>query len=258
MCGICGELTFEAGAGVSADVARAMRDRLMHRGPDDQGLSSCRRSGRGRPRRSAGCGSSICRRAPTSRCRTRTAPSASCSTARSTTSSELRARPDRARPPFPVATRTPKSSSICTRSRAPTFVEALDGMFAIALWDERARPARARPRPRRQEAAVLLPRRPPAGVRLGDQGVLRPPGRCRVADRRRPPSPDYFLHGYVPGIRTRSIGAFDRSTRPPSRSSSRTAASPIATVLAPGVSGRSRESAAVDPAGGRASVSGSS
>src|SRR3954467_8389344 len=37
MCGICGELTFD-GAAVSARTIVAMRDRLEHRGPDDQGV----------------------------------------------------------------------------------------------------------------------------------------------------------------------------------------------------------------------------
>jgi asparagine synthase (glutamine-hydrolysing) len=38
MCGICGELTFEAGAAVRRETLVAMRDRLIHRGPDDEGL----------------------------------------------------------------------------------------------------------------------------------------------------------------------------------------------------------------------------
>jgi asparagine synthase (glutamine-hydrolysing) len=38
MCGICGELIFDAGATVDPVTLTAMRDRLMHRGPDDEGL----------------------------------------------------------------------------------------------------------------------------------------------------------------------------------------------------------------------------
>jgi asparagine synthase (glutamine-hydrolysing) len=38
MCGICGELTFEAGATVNRAALASMRDRLLHRGPDDEGL----------------------------------------------------------------------------------------------------------------------------------------------------------------------------------------------------------------------------
>src|SRR5262245_19418021 len=37
MCGICGELTFD-GAAVDRTVLTAMRERLVHRGPDDLGL----------------------------------------------------------------------------------------------------------------------------------------------------------------------------------------------------------------------------
>src|SRR5947208_2013207 len=49
MCGICGELTFEASDAVRAETIVAMRDRLTHRGPDDQGLyvSPSRRAGLG-------------------------------------------------------------------------------------------------------------------------------------------------------------------------------------------------------------------
>jgi asparagine synthase (glutamine-hydrolysing) len=38
MCGICGEITFAPGASVDAGILTTMRDRLVHRGPDDQGL----------------------------------------------------------------------------------------------------------------------------------------------------------------------------------------------------------------------------
>jgi asparagine synthase (glutamine-hydrolysing) len=48
VCGICGELTFD-GAPVSAETIVAMRDRLEHRGPDDEGVyvSDDRRAGLG-------------------------------------------------------------------------------------------------------------------------------------------------------------------------------------------------------------------
>lgn len=38
MCGICGELRFADAPPVQADHVRAMRDRLVHRGPDSEGL----------------------------------------------------------------------------------------------------------------------------------------------------------------------------------------------------------------------------
>ena len=38
MCGICGELSFDRSRPVSADAVRAMRDQLVHRGPDAHGI----------------------------------------------------------------------------------------------------------------------------------------------------------------------------------------------------------------------------
>jgi asparagine synthase (glutamine-hydrolysing) len=38
MCGLCGELSFDRSRPVSADSVRAMRDQLVHRGPDAQGI----------------------------------------------------------------------------------------------------------------------------------------------------------------------------------------------------------------------------
>ena len=72
---------------------------------------------------------------------------------------ELRERPRGARPPLPIAERLRKRSSTSTRRRAPTAIAELDGMFAFALWDDARQAADARARSRRQEAAVLLPRR---------------------------------------------------------------------------------------------------
>jgi asparagine synthase (glutamine-hydrolysing) len=38
MCGICGKLSFDAGAGVERTTMRAMLDTIRHRGPDDEGI----------------------------------------------------------------------------------------------------------------------------------------------------------------------------------------------------------------------------
>src|SRR5476651_1445247 len=38
MCGICGEVTFEAGLPVRRETVAAMRERIAHRGPDAVGL----------------------------------------------------------------------------------------------------------------------------------------------------------------------------------------------------------------------------
>ncbi len=53
-------------------------------------------------------------------------------------------------------------------------VQRFRGMFAFAIWDARARRALARPRPHRDQAAVLLEPAPrPARLRVGDQGAAR-------------------------------------------------------------------------------------
>ena len=56
MCGICGELRFD-GAPVSEAALVAMRDRLVHRGPDSSGVYVRPAGGAGSG--FAGCGSSI-------------------------------------------------------------------------------------------------------------------------------------------------------------------------------------------------------
>ena len=52
------------------------------------------------------------------------------------------------------------------------FVERLDGMFALAIWDARDADGCCSRAIARQEAALLLARRRAARLRLGDQGVL--------------------------------------------------------------------------------------
>ena len=61
------------------------------------------------------------------------------------------------------------------------LVHALEGMYAFAIWDARARPPSAhRPRPLRREAAVLPLRRRSADLRLGaDRAAARHSGRAR-------------------------------------------------------------------------------
>ena len=82
------------------------------------------------------------------------------------------------------------------------FVERLDGMFALALWDAGARAARARARPRRQEAA-----RSGRACRDGTLAFASELKALLAAARRlaraRPAALDAYLAlQYVPGART--------------------------------------------------------
>jgi asparagine synthase (glutamine-hydrolysing) len=135
MCGICGELTFEAGAAVRADVLASMRDRLVHRGPDDQGLFVAE-SGR------AGLGFRRLRVIDLS------------AVANQPMSNEdgmvwvvfngeiynfrnLRLELEGRGHRF----RSHADTEVLVHlyeERGPAFVEAIDGMFAIAVWDDRA------------------------------------------------------------------------------------------------------------------------
>src|SRR5712671_5992646 len=135
MCGICGELTFEAGAAVRADVLTSMRDRLIHRGPDDEGLFV---AGSGRAglafRRLRIIDLSAVANQPMSN---------EDGTVRVVFNGEiynfrdlrtdLEGRGHRFR--------SHADTEVLVHlyeERGPAFVDAIDGMFAIALWDDRA------------------------------------------------------------------------------------------------------------------------
>ena len=93
---------------------------------------------------------------------------------------ELRARLLRARPPLRHRQRHRGASCTSTRSAAPTVVDALDGMFAFAIWDRRAARAAARARSARHQAALL--RRDAGGLRFGSRAqVAALPSRRRRA-----------------------------------------------------------------------------
>ena len=77
---------------------------------------------------------------------------------------ELRARARARRPPLPHALRHRGARAPLRGVRAAASRERLRGMFAVAIWDARAPPARARARPLRDQAA-LLPRTPAASSR---------------------------------------------------------------------------------------------
>ncbi len=134
MCGICGEMTFD-GAPVRAETIVAMRDRLVHRGPDDQGVFLS-------PAARAGLGFRRLRIIDLS-------PAANQPMANEDGSvrvvfngeiynfKDLRARLQARGHRFRTQADT-ETIVHAYEERGPAFVEDLDGMFAIALWDERA------------------------------------------------------------------------------------------------------------------------
>src|SRR5438445_3214945 len=134
MCGICGELTFD-GAPVRAETIVAMRDRLVHRGPDDQGvyLSAAGRAGLGFRRLriidlSAAANQPMANEDGTVRV---------VFNGEIYNFHELRERLLARGHRF----RTLADTEVIVHlyeERGPAFVEDLDGMFAIAVWDERA------------------------------------------------------------------------------------------------------------------------
>jgi len=135
MCGICGELTFD-GAPVSAETVVAMRDRLEHRGPDDQGVfvSDDRRAGLGF-RRLAIIDVSPLANQPMANedGSVRVAFNGEIYNFK-----ELRARLVANGHQF----RSQSDTEVLVHlyeDVGPKFVEQIDGMFAIALWDDRAK-----------------------------------------------------------------------------------------------------------------------
>jgi asparagine synthase (glutamine-hydrolysing) len=135
MCGICGELTFEAGAAVRPDVLTSMRDRLIHRGPDDEGLFV---AGSGRAglafRRLRIIDLSAVANQPMSNedGTVRVVFNGEIYNFRDLRT-ELEGRGHRFR--------SHADTEVLVHlyeERGPAFVDAIDGMFAIALWDDRA------------------------------------------------------------------------------------------------------------------------
>ena len=87
MCGIAGFIDPGVDAAVAAERLRPMLGAIRHRGPDDEGIYVDERAGLGMRRLSI-----IDSRRAASRCTTKTGPSRSSSTARSTTIDTLRSR----------------------------------------------------------------------------------------------------------------------------------------------------------------------
>ena len=213
MCGICGELSFDRRRPVSAEAVRSMRDQLVHRGPDAFGIHVS-------PDGVAGLGFRRLKiidlspeRQPADAQRGRQHP-AGVQRRNLQLPADSRT-PGRGGTPVPIALRHGSHRPSVRREGRRVRRGARRDVRARHLGRPAAA-AGARARPRRQEAALLLSRRPPAGVRLGDQGVSRP-SRHRARQSTRRSLPYYFLYGYVPGPDTFYRARHRRSN--PARSS---------------------------------------
>ncbi len=193
MCGICGELTFEAGATVRAETVVSMRDRLLHRGPDDHGLfvSDDRRVGLGFRRLRIIDLSPIANQ-----------PMANEDGAvRVVFNGEiynfkaLRSRLVANGHQFKSQSDTEVLVHLY-EDVGPKFVDEIDGMFAIALWDARARRlVLARDRAGKKPLYVYQDR---GRIVFGSEikAIFAHPDVPIEVDETQIPA--YFTYGYVP------------------------------------------------------------
>ena len=193
MCGICGELTFDAGAAVDVDTLVSMRERLLHRGPDDKGvwLSTNRRAGLAF-RRLAIIDLSAEANQPL--------PNEDGSVQVifngeiynfKALRADLESRGHRFRTDGDAETIVH-----LYEEHGAGFVEKLDGMFAIGLWDDRAhRLVLARDRAGKKP---LFYYRDAHRIVFGSEikAILAHPGvRVSIEETE---IPSYFMYGYVP------------------------------------------------------------
>ena len=192
MCGICGEITFD-GAPVRAATIVAMRDRLLHRGPDDQGVHVS-------PGGGAGLGFRRLRIIDLSAAANQPMTNED-GTIRVVFNGEiynfreLRAGLEVRGHSF----RTNADTEVIVHlyeERGAAFVEDLDGMFAIALWDERGRRlVLARDRAGKKPLFYYRDgRRLVFGSEI--KAIFAHPDVPIEIDRAAVPA--YFQHGYVP------------------------------------------------------------
>ena len=189
-----------------------MTDAMTHRGPNDRGTYVGRRRRARRPaaqhRRRRGRPSAVRERGR--------ARSGRCRTASSTTTTRCARELDAGGPPLPSRDATPRSSRTSTRTRGTAFAEQLRGMFGLAVWDGRERRARHRPRPARDQAALLRRGRRPARLRVGAEEPARERARRRsTLDYEAIDA--YLTLGFVPGPRTPLAGGPQADARPPAR-----------------------------------------
>jgi asparagine synthase (glutamine-hydrolysing) len=193
MCGICGELTFTAGAAVDAGTLLSMRERLAHRGPDDQAvwLSADRRTGLAFRRLaiidlSAAANQPL----PNEDGAVRVIFNGEIYNFKALRA-DLQSRGHRFRTDGDAETIVH-----LYEDHGTDFAEKLDGMFAIGLWDDRARRlVLARDRAGKKP---LFYYRDAHRLVFGSEikAILAHPGvRVALNDGE---IPSYFMYGYVP------------------------------------------------------------
>jgi asparagine synthase (glutamine-hydrolysing) len=209
MCGICGELTFDSGARVDSETIVAMRDRLLHRGPDDQGvfISPDGRAGLGFRRLAIiDLRSDANQPMAGERRGVRIVFNGEIYNFR-----ELRAGLEARGHVF----RTRSDTEVIVRlyeERGLDFVELIDGMFAIAVWDDDAgRLVLARDRAGKKPLFYYHDRR---RLVFGSEikAIFAHPG---VSAEIAPSAiPEYFQYGYAahPSTLYRGIRQLDPAT----------------------------------------------
>jgi len=209
VCGICGELTFDAGLAVWPETLVAMRDRLVHRGPDDQGsfVSPDRRVGLGfRRLRIIDLSAEANQPMANEDGSVRVVFNGEIYNFR-----ELRATLTARGHRF----RSHADTEVLVHlyeDAGPAFVDQIDGMFAIALWDGRAaRLVLARDRAGKKP---LFYHRDSRRLVFGSEikALFAHPEVPVDVDEARLPS--YFFYGYVPhpGTFYRRIRQIDPGT----------------------------------------------
>ena len=181
MCGIAGVHEHRGRKAVDPSVALSMLDAIAHRGPDDEGLHL---DGADRARRPT-AEHHRPRRAVTSRSPTRTARSSSACNGEIYNFRALRERLLRSRATSCARTSTPRCSCTSTRSWARASSTSSTACSRSRSGTTRRQQLLARPRPARDQAALLAHDGERARVRLGDQVAAPPPRRRRAARSRR-------------------------------------------------------------------------
>jgi len=194
MCGICGEMSFDGGRPVSADAVRAMRDRLVHRGPDAEGIFVA-------PDGAAGLGFRRLQIIDLSPSANQPMPNEDGSVHVVFNGEIYNFKPIRER--LLAAGHRFRSHSDTEvivhlyEDKGDAFVDELEGMFAIALWDARRRRLLlARDRAGKKPLFFYRDRRRLAFASEMKAFFAHPDIRIAQNDAI---IPSYLVYGYVPG-----------------------------------------------------------